>query len=77
MPRAGLEPARLLRPTDFKSVASTDSATPANLEVTAGFEPAHKGFADPRLNQLGNVTNIAYGNCIRNLFAVTTLCFSS
>ena len=26
------------------------------MEVTAGFEPAHQGFADPCLGQLGYVT---------------------
>lgn len=29
VPGAGIEPARAKRPTDFKSVASTYSATPA------------------------------------------------
>src|SRR3989344_534261 len=29
VPRAGLEPARLIRPRDFKSLASTNSATRA------------------------------------------------
>ena len=40
-----------LRSTDFKSVASTNFATPAvrrrnTLEAWAGIEPAHVGFAD-------------------------------
>jgi hypothetical protein len=33
MPRAGLEPARSVAPTDFKSVASTNSATPAERQA--------------------------------------------
>ncbi len=38
-------------PRDFKSLASTYSATPANLfkEATSGFEPLHRGFADHSL----------------------------
>ena len=32
VPRAGIEPARRQAPTDFKSVASTSSATPAQVE---------------------------------------------
>src|SRR5258706_16154376 len=47
-----------LDPRDFKSRASTNSATPAieawtRLEATGGFEPPHKGFADLSLNHLG------------------------
>ncbi len=38
VPRAGLEPARSY-PKDFKSFASTDSATSACLEAAPGFEP--------------------------------------
>ncbi len=45
VPRAGLEPARVVHPRDFKSLASTNSATPATIYVEAapGFEP---GVAD-------------------------------
>lgn len=40
---AGLEPARLLRPTDFKSVAYTDSATrPYNMEARMGVAPIYE-----------------------------------
>ena|GEM_PF-3228688 len=52
VPEAGLEPARVIRPRDFKSLVSTCSTTPANianLEATPGFEPGNKDFADPRL----------------------------
>lgn len=53
VPKAGLEPARRNSPRDFKSLASANSATSANIEVTAGFEPANKGFADLPLSHLG------------------------
>ena len=35
----GLEPSRAQCPTDFKSVASADSATIPSMEVPIGFEP--------------------------------------
>ena len=38
----GLEPSRLIQPTDFKSVAYTSSATrPCILEAPTGFEPVY------------------------------------
>ena len=41
VPRTGLEPVREILPTDFKSVASANSATPAKIMVgKTGFEPA-------------------------------------
>ena len=33
VPEAGLEPAQPKRPRDFKSLASTNSATPATIDV--------------------------------------------
>ena len=54
VPEAGLEPARLIQPTDFKSVMSTNSITRAVLiEASAGFEPANGGFANRSLRPLG------------------------
>ena len=54
VPGAGLEPARLIQPTDFKSVMSTNSITRANSnEASAGFEPANGGFANRSLRPLG------------------------
>ena len=54
VPEAGLEPARLIQPTDFKSVMSTNSITRANInEASAGFEPANGGFANRSLRPLG------------------------
>ena len=49
VPRTGLEPVQALHSKDFKSFASTYSATPAHreeLEAAPGFEPGHRGFAD-------------------------------
>lgn len=40
MPGAGIEPARDFVPKDFKSFASTYSATRAFNEAEAGIEPA-------------------------------------
>jgi hypothetical protein len=42
VPGAGLEPARMLSPRDFKSLASTNFATRAiDLEAKAGIEPTY------------------------------------
>ena len=64
VPGAGLEPARLIQPTDFKSVVSTNSTTQATkisfqkmLEASAGFEPANNGFANRSLKPLGYDAN--------------------
>lgn len=38
------------------------------FEVTAGFEPAHSGFADRRVNQLRHVTS-----CMANLGTYSNL----
>ena len=54
MPGAGLEPARATNPRDFKSLASTNSATRAiklirrfiPIKAAPGFEPGYCGFAD-------------------------------
>jgi hypothetical protein len=60
----------LSNPKDFKSFASTNSATPAQdggyvLEATIGFEPMHGAFAERSLSHLGTSpnadTNIASG----------------
>ena len=54
VPEGGLEPPRLIQPTDFKSVMSTNSITRAQLsEASAGFEPANGGFANRSLRPLG------------------------
>jgi hypothetical protein len=54
VPEAGIEPARLIQPTDFKSVMSTNSITRAKSnEASAGFEPANGGFANRSLRPLG------------------------
>ena len=43
VPETGLEPVQEVIPRDFKSLASTNSATPADLrrrmEAPSGFEP--------------------------------------
>lgn len=48
VPRAGIEPARPIRPADFKSAVSTNFTTPAGvltegeeMEARAGVEPAY------------------------------------
>ena len=54
VPEGGLEPPRLIQPTDFKSVMSTNSITRARkTEASAGFEPANGGFANRSLRPLG------------------------
>ena len=54
VPEGGLEPPRLIQPTDFKSVMSTNSITRAHIdEAAAGFEPANGGFANRSLRPLG------------------------
>ena len=53
VPGAGLEPARLIQPLDFKSNVSTNSTTRALIEASAGFEPANSGFANRSLRPLG------------------------
>jgi hypothetical protein len=43
VPRVGIEPTQSKAPRDFKSLASTYSATPAKeLEAAPGFEPGIK-----------------------------------
>ncbi len=37
----GLEPSRFIQPTDFKSVAYTNSATRPSMEAPTGFEPVY------------------------------------
>lgn len=52
VPRAGLEPARPERTVDFKSTASTNSATPAHGQKNGGDardRTGDKGFAGPCL----------------------------
>ena len=41
-----------------------DAGNLTYLEVTGGFEPPHKGFADPRLNRLAT-SPIGAGDGIR------------
>lgn len=53
MPGARLELAQEFNlPTDFKSVASADSAIRADLEARGGIEPPYTGFADPCITTL-------------------------
>ncbi len=56
VPEAGLEPARNKIPRDFKSLVSTNSTTPANLEATPGFEPGMRILQTLAL-PLGDVAN--------------------
>ena len=61
VPRAGLEPARPKRTVDFKSTASTNSATPARkadkkMEATPGLEPGIRALQAPAL-PLGHVAS--------------------
>ena len=59
VPEGGLEPPRLIQPTDFKSVMSTNSITRAHIfEASAGFEPANGGFANRSLRPLGYDANL-------------------
>jgi hypothetical protein len=41
VPEAGIEPARPQWPADFKSAASTNSATRAAMEARTGIEPVY------------------------------------
>ena len=66
VPGAGLEPARLIQPTDFKSVMSTNSITRALLRRRPDSNRRIAVLQTDPLDHLGTTPNLYISNQIRD-----------